>query len=226
MRAHWRMLPQGRFQKCPLLLHPDWKTGELCAYNTRHLDASTFSLENAFCCCQNSPSSSSSPKTPVNLEGGKKKKSKNHQDDLPVRSHQMGTRWIHFRQGTFMNWEMGEAVGKEQGGQWKKKIILRCCLDPTAGWDCPVYYKQALLGSSPGVSPGCLVGSNEQSFPHLPPAPAPPSLSPQVVAQMPVQFSSVAQSCPTLRPHGLQHARPRCPSPTPGVYSNSCPSSR
>ena len=37
------------------------------------------------------------------------------------------------------------------------------------------------------------------------------------------QFSSVAQSCPTLWPHGLQHARPPDPSPTPGVYSNSCP---
>ena len=41
-----------------------------------------------------------------------------------------------------------------------------------------------------------------------------------------VQFSSVAQSCPTLQPHGLQHARPPCPSPTPRVYSNSCPLSR
>ena len=27
----------------------------------------------------------------------------------------------------------------------------------------------------------------------------------------------------SLRPHELQHARPPCPSPTPGVYSNSCP---
>ena len=27
----------------------------------------------------------------------------------------------------------------------------------------------------------------------------------------------------SLWPHGLQHARPPCPSPTPGVYSNSCP---
>ena len=27
-------------------------------------------------------------------------------------------------------------------------------------------------------------------------------------------------------PHGLQHARPPCPSPTPGAYSDSCPSSR
>ena len=25
------------------------------------------------------------------------------------------------------------------------------------------------------------------------------------------------------QPHGLQHARPPCPSPTPGVHSNSCP---
>ena len=34
-----------------------------------------------------------------------------------------------------------------------------------------------------------------------------------------VQFSPVAQSCPTLQPHESQHARPPCPSPTPGVYS-------
>ena len=27
----------------------------------------------------------------------------------------------------------------------------------------------------------------------------------------------------TFRPHGLQHARPPCQSPTPGAYSNSCP---
>ena len=39
------------------------------------------------------------------------------------------------------------------------------------------------------------------------------------------QFSSVAQSCPTLRPHGLQHARLPCPSPAPGACSNSRPSS-
>ena len=38
-----------------------------------------------------------------------------------------------------------------------------------------------------------------------------------------IQFSLVVQSCLTLRPHGLQHARPPCPSPTPRIYSNSCP---
>ena len=41
-----------------------------------------------------------------------------------------------------------------------------------------------------------------------------------------IQFSSVAQSCPTLRPHEPQHARPPCPLLTPGVHPNSFPSSQ
>ena len=42
-----------------------------------------------------------------------------------------------------------------------------------------------------------------------------------------VQFRSVAQLCLTLcDPHESQHVRPPCPSPTPGVHSNSHPSSR
>ena len=40
-----------------------------------------------------------------------------------------------------------------------------------------------------------------------------------------VQFSHLAVSN-SLWPHESQHARPPCPSPTPRVYSNSCPSSR
>ena len=39
------------------------------------------------------------------------------------------------------------------------------------------------------------------------------------------QFSHSVMS-DSLWPHGLQHARPSCPSPTPEVYSNSCPLSR
>ena len=39
--------------------------------------------------------------------------------------------------------------------------------------------------------------------------------------------SLVTQSYLTLlRPHGLQHSRLPCPSPTSGVYPNSCPLSR
>ena len=40
-----------------------------------------------------------------------------------------------------------------------------------------------------------------------------------------VQFSRSVVS-DSLQPHGLQHTRPPCPSPTPRVYSNSCPLSQ
>ena len=41
-------------------------------------------------------------------------------------------------------------------------------------------------------------------------------------------FSSVSCSVmsDSLGPHGLQHARPPCPTPTPRVYPNSCPLSQ
>ena len=39
-----------------------------------------------------------------------------------------------------------------------------------------------------------------------------------------VQFTHSVVS-DSLRPHRLQHAKPPCPSPTLGAYSNSCPSS-
>ena len=40
-----------------------------------------------------------------------------------------------------------------------------------------------------------------------------------------VQFSRLVVS-DSLRPHESQHARPPCPSPTPGVHSDSRPSSQ
>ena len=48
------------------------------------------------------------------------------------------------------------------------------------------------------------------------------------IVSLMVQFSSLQLlSCAdSLRPHELQHTRPPCPSPTPGVHPNSCPSSQ
>ena len=40
-----------------------------------------------------------------------------------------------------------------------------------------------------------------------------------------VQFSC-SRTSDSLPPHGLQHARPSCPPPTPEVYSNLCPLSQ
>ena len=49
--------------------------------------------------------------------------------------------------------------------------------------------------------------------------------SPSAVIFSSVQFSQSVVS-DTVRPHESQHARPPCPSPTPGVYPNSCPLSQ
>ena len=44
------------------------------------------------------------------------------------------------------------------------------------------------------------------------------------ITSLVLQFSSVTQSFPdSLRPHESQHTRPPCPSPSPGVHSNSHP---
>ena len=45
------------------------------------------------------------------------------------------------------------------------------------------------------------------------------------ITEYSVQFSRSVVS-DSLWPHESQHARPPCPSPTPGVHSNSCPSSQ
>ena len=50
-------------------------------------------------------------------------------------------------------------------------------------------------------------------------------LAPRIVpGTSPIQLSRSVMSN-SLRLHEFQHARPPCPSPTPGVHSNSCPSS-
>ena len=46
----------------------------------------------------------------------------------------------------------------------------------------------------------------------------------RVIFLISLQFSRSVMST-SLWSHGLQHASPPCPSPTPRVYSNSCPSS-
>ena len=52
----------------------------------------------------------------------------------------------------------------------------------------------------------------------------------KILNTVPYAISSVQFSCSVVsnsfRPHGRQHSRPPCPSPTPGACSRSCPSSR
>ena len=50
----------------------------------------------------------------------------------------------------------------------------------------------------------------------------------EVLVQMSIQLSQFSRSVvsDSLWPHESQHARPPCPSPTPGVHTNSCTLSR
>ena len=86
------------------------------------------------------------------------------------------------------------------------------------------HFRERVTGSSsPGRCP--LVKSSWKSPPTIEPVD-----SRAGSAQIKKLFSSVQFSCSvmsdSLQPHGLQHARPPCPSPTPRVYSNSCPLSQ
>ena len=72
--------------------------------------------------------------------------------------------------------------------------------------------------------------TSKQQLPHLP---SPQALVITIlffVSMNLTTFSSVLFNrlvvSDSFRPYGLQHTRPPCPSPTPGVYSNSCPLSR
>ena len=71
--------------------------------------------------------------------------------------------------------------------------------------------------------------NHEKSLPILcPPPPLPLSIHSStscIYGFSSVQFSSSVVS-DSLRPHETQHIRPPCPSPTPGVYSNSYPLSQ
>ena len=123
-----------------------------------------------------------------------------------------------------------------QGSPEKQRFIIRYWFTPFWGCCCCCYIASVLSDSvrphrqkptrllcpwdSPGKNTG--VGSKSKICRELTDVP--------VCVSRLVQFSSVQFSCSvmsdSLRPHGLQHARPPYPSPTPRVYSNSCPLSR
>ena len=82
------------------------------------------------------------------------------------------------------------------------------------------------LNSGDGVEkrePSCTIGGNANWYSHY--GEQYGFLKKLGIKPPSVQFSHSTASN-SLRPHGLQHTRRPCPSPTPGVYSNSCPLSR
>ena len=88
-------------------------------------------------------------------------------------------------------------------------------LNPTHCWHCPPV--NSITSYETSVLPDC--PSSFRCLFHIQVVTCTPDL---LVTHSSVQFSRSVVS-ESLRPHGLQHASPPCPSPTPGVYSDSCP---
>ena len=92
------------------------------------------------------------------------------------------------------------------------------------------FSRQEHWSGFPRPPPGDLSNQGSNPYilclPHWQAGSLPPTLpgKPKSAIHIP-QFSPSVMS-DSLRPCGLQHTRLPCPSPTPGAYSDSCPSSR
>ena len=78
----------------------------------------------------------------------------------------------------------------------------------TNGWGVPLKFLSSLPGGSWNIKCSLII-----------------TIGCYIISVSSVQFSRSVMS-DSLWPHVSQHARPPCPSPTPGVHSNSRPSSR
>ena len=100
-------------------------------------------------------------------------------------------------------------------GPWRRLSAEELMLENTL--ESPLDYKEIRLVNPKGNQPWIFIWKTDVE------AEAPILWPPD--AKRSVQFSSVAQSCPTLQIHEPQQTRPTCPSQTPGVHPNPCPSS-
>ena len=93
---------------------------------------------------------------------------------------------------------------------------------PTLQWKSPI-----LPAQHSSFSSHCLHHSVHMfGLPHCQLCSSQNYLNPSLWLQEPISSVQLLSRVWPLWPHGLQHARPPCPSPTPGVYSNLCPLSQ
>ena len=115
--------------------------------------------------------------------------------------------------------DLPRGLGGHCRSRCRRSLSEALCLQCFSVYSLPCFSLTVCLPKD--VKHGCSSPSEPDS-PWLPPPNrdlyAPPGLS-SVQFRCSVVFDS-------LRPHESQHARPPCPSPTPGVHPNLCPSSQ
>ena len=124
------------------------------------------------------------------------------QEDYPELS---GRAWykpkgLYKKQEEGSEWEVGDVTSQEVGVMWGRPWTDGC------RWPLEAEKTKEWIPSS--SSP------EEQTCHHLD------------FRLLTSSCYSVAKSCLTLQPHGLQHIRLPCPSPSPGACSNLCPLNR
>ena len=85
--------------------------------------------------------------------------------------------------------------------------------------------RAGILQGLPFPPPGDLPNPGIRPMPLASPALQADALSLEPTGKPSVSQFSRSVVTDSLRPHESQHTRPPCPSPAPGVYSDSCPSS-
>ena len=137
----------------------------------------------------------------------------------------------------------GPVCQNEEGGQswvgWRTEPVNGACRGARGSWQ-PLQ-DGSPAGPSAGQAPraslseGPALGHTERElFINKSESRTPQSFSTSLFRRKRVKtwmehaplFLWFSFSVHSMRPHGPQHARPPCPSPSPRVYSNSCPSSQ
>ena len=121
--------------------------------------------------------------------------------------------------------------GKESGDKvwslgWEDPLEKEMAtLSSTLAWEIPWMEESGGLQSKGSQRVGHTIVTEQQQQTTMCVAGYWGHIHSSVMMQFSVQFSRSVVS-DSLRPHESQHTRPPCPSPTPGVYSSPCPSSR
>ena len=110
--------------------------------------------------------------------------------------------------------------------EWVASPFSRGSALPGTEPGSPTLQPDSLLSEPPGKPYESLIVINQLDVMRYIASPLPAIFPTEILTR----FSSVQFSCSvvsnSLQPHESQHARSPCPSPIPGVHSNSCPLSR
>ena len=139
---------------------------------------------------------------------------------MSCRARYLPWRTEHWPPGALARWRgegWTDGCGHRKRRAWGQAARRAGLAEPLSSW-------RPGLRPPAGFEAPCTGQGDPSEYPSVPPKSGNDGPRRQIRLSS-VQFSR-SVLCDSLQPHELQHTRPPCPSPTPRVYSNSCPSCR